>query len=339
MRILNAPSNPAGQMSLTAQAARHAGLDAMSCTYFDHPFGYPVDHSLGLRRGGYRPTDVLKVGAFFAWAAARFDVFHFHAGNTLLPCHADLPILRAMGRTLVAEFWGSEARLPSIARRRNPHLPPLADGDEPSIRRNLDLLGRYIPTALVCDHELREYVAPYFHRVVMVRQRLDTRAFVPSFPDPSEKLPWVMHAPSNPALKGSDVVDRVVGGLERRGLCRYRRVTGTSHAETLRICATADVIVDQLRLGIHGVFALEGMAMGKPVLLHIRPDIRETYPSDLPLVQADPDSFESVLTRLLEDGAERHRLGRAGRAYVERVHDLSVVGPRLAEVYRSLRRT
>ena len=40
--------------------------------------------------------------------------------------------------------------------------------------------------------------------------------------------------------------------------------------------AKADVIVDQLRCGSHGVFAVEAMATGKPVLCYIRDELVET---------------------------------------------------------------
>jgi hypothetical protein len=41
-------------------------------------------------------------------------------------------------------------------------------------------------------------------------------------------------------------------------------VEGLPHEEARKRYARADIVVDQLNAGWHGVFALEAMALGKP---------------------------------------------------------------------------
>jgi glycosyltransferase involved in cell wall biosynthesis len=52
------------------------------------------------------------------------------------------------------------------------------------------------------------------------------------------------------------------------------------------------------------------------------------------LVAADADAFATRILSLLDDAAQRERLGRAARQYVERAHDWGVTGERLEAIYR-----
>src|SRR5690606_40172359 len=75
--------------------------------------------------------------------------------------------------------------------------------------------------------------------------------------------PVVVHVPSNPWLKGSDVVDAELTRLAERGVVDYRRVSGIASAEMPAVLAEADIVVDQLRMGLYGVAACEAMAGGR----------------------------------------------------------------------------
>ena len=52
-------------------------------------------------------------------------------------------------------------------------------------------------------------------------------------------------------------------------------VEGVPHEQARKRYAKADIIIDQLLVGWHGVFALEAMALGKPVITYLKPDVIE----------------------------------------------------------------
>ncbi len=54
-------------------------------------------------------------------------------------------------------------------------------------------------------------------------------------------------------------------------------------------------------------------------------------------VALDTESFVRGVLRLLDDSAERARLGRAGRHYVEAHHDWNMIADRLAAIYAGVR--
>jgi glycosyltransferase involved in cell wall biosynthesis len=90
----------------------------------------------------------------------------------------------------------------------------------------------------------------------------------------------------------------------------------------------------------HGVFAIECMAYGKPVVTHLDPEAveqtQQAFGLKVPIVAATKDDLVEKLGPLVESFELRSRLGAEGRAYVERVHDIDKVADRFIEIYRSI---
>ncbi len=85
---------------------------------------------------------------------------------------------------------------------------------------------------------------------------------------------------------------------------------------------------------------LEAMACGTPVITSDKTtgSLQPGY-EDALCVARDTDTFARGVLHLLDDSAERTRLGRAGRHYVESHHDWHVIANRLTEIYASVRPT
>jgi len=117
-------------------------------------------------------------------------------------------------------------------------------------------------------------------------------------------------------------------------------VEGLHHDAARELYARADIVVDQLNAGWHGVFALESMALGKPVVAHIDAATAERsergFGIRLPIVPATKETLAGALRPLVEQPALRREIGAQSRAYVEQVHDIDRVADRLLDVYRSL---
>jgi glycosyltransferase involved in cell wall biosynthesis len=147
----------------------------------------------------------------------------------------------------------------------------------------------------------------------------------------------VVHSPTDLAAKGTEFVRRATSELEAVGApIEYVEVHGLSHSRALEVYRSADLVVDQLCAGGHGVFAAEAMGLAKPVVCYLLPELEAKYPSDLPLINANPDTVKQVLADWMERPRERHERGLASRAYAERMHDHRVVAARLLEVYETL---
>ena len=93
------------------------------------------------------------------------------------------------------------------------------------------------------------------------------------------------------------------------------------------------MVVDQLRIGWYGVLAVEGMALGKAVISHVRNDLQHHLGSNPPLAYADPTSIKETLRNLIRDAGQRELLGRRARDYCVQTHDAQVVARQLSGIY------
>jgi len=164
------------------------------------------------------------------------------------------------------------------------------------------------------------------------------RDWEPAPAEPSGLVVRVAHAPSKRAVKGTDAVIAAVESLRARGApIALDLIEGVPNREARLRYAAADVIVDQLKIGWYGMFAIESMALAKPVVVHLdeeaAAETEEAFGLELPLVRADEGNLEDVLAGLLEVRETLPELGRRSRAYVEQVHAHTSVAKRVLEIY------
>ena len=215
MRVLLAPIEIAGQIGITARALRTLGIDAVSCNYRykGSPYGYVCDKDLGPNGQSSRLLRQILQFNFILASVFRYDVFHFNFGKTLIKHSRDIPFLKRLGKKLVMEFWGNDARMDDAGEMAVPRR--LVNKDSSKILHKLRRLGQYIDVALVADLELKGYVEPFFRRVELVPQRIELDTYVPRYPDPAKRRPLVAHAPTDRKIKGTEYVLAAVEKLKR----------------------------------------------------------------------------------------------------------------------------
>jgi glycosyltransferase involved in cell wall biosynthesis len=308
VRVTHCPVNIAGIPWENVQALRRKGIDAR-LVVFERGTLHP-EADLSLDRHGPLPQKLAQQFAAFARLAPQTDIFHFYFGLTLIPKSLQFPLLRALGKKSVFHYLGSDIRGKTPAE--------LAFGK----RAGAEIIGSYAATRWVPD----AHVIP---------PGLDLRPFTPVPPSDNPR-PLVVHAPSNREKKGTRFVIEACEQLD----VELDIVEGVPHDVARERYARADIVVDQLNAGWHGVFALESMALGKPVVAHIDAATAERsergFGVRLPIVPATKETLVEALRPLVEQPALRREIGAQSRAYVEQVHDIDRMADRLLDVYRSL---
>src|SRR5204862_7657294 len=111
--------------------------------------------------------------------------------------------------------------------------------------------------------------------------------------------PVVLHAPSNRARKGTERVIAACAGLA----VELEIVEGLHHDEARERYRRADIVVDQLNAGWYGIFAIEAMALGQPVVSFLHDEARgrtgEAFGLDVPIVQATRETLARALRPLV----------------------------------------
>jgi glycosyltransferase involved in cell wall biosynthesis len=301
--------NFAGIGWTNVQALRRKGVDARLVVFNTQPAHPEADENLHLPRG---PAWRRQAAQFRALAKLlrSTDVFHFYFGLTLVPKRIQFPILKAARKKSVFHFVGSDIRGKSpdeLAYGR------LADAQ---IVGSYDA-ARWIPAA--------EVVPP----------GIDLSAIEPT-PPRADGPVRVAHAALSRRRKGTELV---VAACEEVGL-ELDVIENVRHDEVGPRLARADIVVDQLNSGWYGLFAIEAMAYGKPVVGYIHDEAATrtaaAFGVDVPIVRTTKEILATDLRTLAGSDEELRLRGAAGRAYVERVHDADKMADRLIDIYSRL---
>jgi glycosyltransferase involved in cell wall biosynthesis len=308
LRVVHCPVNIAGVPWANVQALRRKGVDARLVVFERGRLHPEADWSLD-RRGGFARKQLTQWGAL-ARLLPHTDLFHFYFGLTLVPKSVQFPILRALRKQSVYHFLGTDIR----------GKPPaeLTYGR----RAGAQIVGSYDAVRWVPEAEV-------------VPPGIDLSAYTP-VPPSDRTPPVVVHAPSSRAKKGTE---HVITACEELPV-ELELVEGLHHDEARKRYERADIVVDQLNAGWYGLFAIESMALGKPVVTFLHEEAvrrtEEAFGVEVPIVSATRENLAERLRPLIESPEERGRLGAAGRAYVEQVHDIDRIADRLLAIYSRL---
>jgi glycosyltransferase involved in cell wall biosynthesis len=308
LRVTHCPVNTAGVPWQNVQALRRKGVDARLVVFERYRLHPEADWSLD-RSEGFLRRQLVQARAL-AQLLPQTDVFHFYFALTLVPKSLQFPILRAARKRSVMHFLGSDIR-----GKRPAELAWAA-------RAGARIVGSYDATRWVPEAEV-------------VPPGIDLRDYTPVPPSDTRK-PVVLHAPSNRRRKGTE---HVIAASEQLPV-ELEIVEGLHHDEARRRYARADIVVDQLNAGWYGLFAIEAMALGKPVVAFLHEGAvartEDAFDTRVPIVSATADTLVERLRPLVEDAQERRRIGAASRAYVEQVHDVDRIANRLLDIYARL---
>ncbi|MDP9308727.1 MAG: glycosyltransferase family 4 protein [Actinomycetota bacterium] len=103
----------------------------------------------------------------------------------------------------------------------------------------------------------------------------------------------------------------------------------------------ADVVLDQFLIGTFGAVAPEAMSCGRPVIMAFDAAHHAwCFPVLPPVIDArTPEEIHVALARLAGNTAERDRIGRAGRAWIEEHHNSRIVVERQLKIYENVLQT
>jgi glycosyltransferase involved in cell wall biosynthesis len=291
------------------QALRRRGVDARLVVFERYRLHPEADWSLDrpsgfLRRQGVQWRALLKL-------LPQTDVFHFYFGLTLVPKSVQFPILRALRKRSVFHYLGSDIRGKTPAQ--------LAFGK----RADAEIVGSYDAIRWVPEAEV-------------VPPGIDLSRYEPVTVSDTVTRPVIVHAPSSRRRKGTEHVLAACEGLD----AELELVEGLHHDEARERYGRADIVVDQLNAGWYGLFAIEAMALGKPVLAFLHDEAvrrtEEAFGVRVPIVNVTKATLRPQLEELVADTERRRRIGAESRAYVERVHDVERIADSLLDIYARL---
>jgi hypothetical protein len=342
-RVFQGVRGQAGQPRAFTDALKSQGIHSECYCYSVNNFSYDHDHALDFAN----LQDPIYFQHFFKDLYEKFDIFHFHANSFFSSKHAEYPsfqdlyLLRDLGKKIVFHFRGSEVRIESECRKQNPYhfydLPDLNvakirfDRPDDTQKKVIHLIRSVAHRIYANDPEIQSYIP----EATIVPRAFFTTAHQPIYA--SQQRPLVCHAPSRRALKGTDSVISAVNKLKRKGLdFDFKLIENVSHKDAIKAYRSADIIIDQLRIGWYGVLSVEAMALGKPVMCYIRDDLKQHLPSPAPLIMTTIDTVEKDLEHLILSQDLRNTFGANGLAYFKKNHSIETIGDFLKKDFQKL---
>ena len=333
MRILHAPHNIANQLTYMARALRDLGHESEVWSLGPSRFEYPSDRTIDNSEGNQH-----EVWRHFIQAVERFDVFHFHFGQSFFPYGGeglpplwDVPVLRMLGKKVFVSFWGSDVRKRKVIETINPwgHLF-LADNqpNDSRIEKSIRVWRTYANRMFVHSTEL----LPHVEGSVVVERNFDLQEWPQTEPADRQR-PLLLHLPSSRARKGTELIVEGIDRLKAEGLeFEFRLLENVSHAEAKSAIREADVLIDQLLVGDFGIISVEAMASNRVSVAYLLDDVKQAYP-DLPVYDVKPDAFVDRMRELISDRKLRQRLAQAGRTFVKKHFSAPTVARHLIGFY------
>lgn len=312
---------------------------------FDHVFVHDPSVTGRLKR-------LVVPYAVFTWALFKFDVFNFYFHGGLLQrtglAHLEFNLLRLAGKKIVVTAYGADVQVAN----KIPNLlfkHALTQDYPGTFRRDPERQARIYHIAKYAHYVLAgvDWVdfLPKWNQLIPGHFAIDTEYWSPR-PEPAPAQagrPFrILHAPNHRTIKGTAFLERACEELRAEGyaleLVVLERVKNSRIREVMW---SVDAVADQFIVGWYAMFALEGMALAKPVLTYLRDDLLELYSlysfaAECPIVNTKVTTIKEQLRRLIENPALCSNLGRKGREYVLKYHSLDYIGALFDGIYREL---
>jgi glycosyltransferase involved in cell wall biosynthesis len=323
-----------------SEAMRELGYESRTCIDVDSTITTRADWD-AFRDDflGGRFSVRVRSYAMFAWAIRHADVFlmYFDLGylrSTPFDWR-EFRLLKLAGKKLIFTPFGADIAVPEhLGRMREPTV-----AQYPELVEQAPLLKRRVLHSLRWrDVAVRPNVTigflPEYDVVWLTALAIDTDQWRPAGEDSGSdgrgEPVVVVSAPNHRSINGTRHLEEAVSRLRDEGLeIDLRILEGRPNEEIRAELQAADIVADQFLDPGYGLFPLEAMAVGKPMLTRMSPIPAELHTEALlscPLVDTNPENLQEQLRRLITNPELRRELGQAGREWVVKYHSHQAVG-------------
>jgi hypothetical protein len=351
MRVLHAPINIGNQPWVLSRYEREFGVESDLHVTYTAAFDYGADRVIS-RNGGKSPADLRDRLLAGLRAPLDYDVLHYYFGKTLL-CwddyvsgndyrYLDLDVAKRLGKPVFFTLQGCDVRIAGESTKldvspcRNDACTLFAA----CLSRDDELRRQFVSHVLPRADRVF-YLNPELHRYVsrgefLPYSSVDIEA-ITVYPPKREGPPKIVHAPSNASIKGTRLILQALEALKKDWEFELVLVQNMAHEQALKVYETADLVIDQVLAGWYGGFAVEAMAMGKPVLCYLRDEDFQCVPEemidDLPITNIRPMHLGEDIALALGRRAEWGEWSQRSRRFVEKWHNPRLIAEAMVELY------
>lgn len=345
---------PIINMGINARAEKLLGVNAVSLVYSTYFLTSNFDIDLS-KWYSLRIIGKLVPFLVFLKACIIADRLHFYCDRGILPSirpyrfnFSELYAYRLLGIEVFLWTYGADVRsLETTKKLGEPNCctncNAIARGclcDEQSRIKKMGKL-RNLSKAIFSMGDMIEYTPGsrndlFFWPIDLYGK--NAHKYEPAYPKDTKEPLRIVHAPNHRMFKGTEFLINAVEELKAEDvLVELVLVEKVPNIKALEIYRSADIMFDQCMVGFHGYFALEGMAIGKPVMCFIRkPEEYLLHPNECPVINTNINSLKEDIRYYANNRQQLNDIGIKGRQYIEEYFALEAFAGRLKEVYQEL---
>lgn len=333
MKIIHLPTSVGTHGYSLACAERRAGYDSVSLVTEKNYLNFKTDIEMIQCKGLHRLLSTYKL---IKKINNDYDIIHFNFGSSLYDMpnkKLDLMDLPFYKKPSFMTFNGSDLRQ-LVDASTNPYTPFSIQEAYRNVsfsykqkKKRTDKILKYVKHCFVITPDLLRFLPegkatllPGLKEAWLNVDKID-RVYAKK-----GKLK-IVHAPTNRKIKGTDIIVSVIDDLNKKYDIELILVENMSHSEALKVYQEADLIIDQIRIGWYGGFAVEAMKMGKPVAVFIN-DYDLKYVSyemknalSNSVINVNPDNLKDKLIEILENRNILDEVSKNAYDYVCEFHN------------------
>lgn len=259
-----------------------------------------------------------------AW---KCDLF-IHYAPAVLPTNLYYPLLKILGKKIITVFWGSDIRYwYAFAEEMRMHevdteVAPFFEyartrsgGSYWDKLRTINTAEKYSDIILAQPDSGQMQTRSY------MRTHIPLNLSEYQFRVPGRVKPLILHAPSVPEAKGTNIILRVIQELKEEGLdFEFRLIENMPNNELRQLLSESDIVVDQLYSATIAGLSAEAMATGNVVLARYMESYSKV-PPNCPVRNTNIFTLKANLRRAILNVEERKDTSHKGRVYTETYND------------------
>jgi hypothetical protein len=295
-----------------------------------------------LRKVVVRAVNLLTRLPLLIYALLTCRVFIFGFGKPFFH-HAELILLRLLGKKIIHVFHGSDNRPPyldgTLVLNGQPDVLGRLFRRTQKIRRNVKWIERWGHYCISLAQTAHHHARPVLDLLGSTGLSVNAPA-ADITPAKGPRRLLVLHAPSNPVAKGTERIRGIIRKLQAKGHdFLYEEIIGRPQEDVLRKLAECSFVVDQCYADTPMAgFATEAAHFGKPAVVggyavdHAR---FVSAQNGLPVeTYCRPEEMEAMMERLLTDEAFRLEAGRRAAWFVSEHWSVRGVAERFMRIVK-----
>lgn len=359
LKIVHLPTTVGGNPNSLSRFLNEIGLHSTCIALQQNYLQYQTDKIIAPEKCGILKLEIRKLLNLFYFVG--YDVVFFNYGRTLFApvCvnnaivsrkylkyflllayniyqtfmqYIELNLIKSLGKKIFVLYQGDDARQGDfISKNFNINIASRVSTSYYNKRSDelkksqICTFTKYADKIYSLNPDLL-YVLPYWAKFLPY-SNISPEEVLPNYTAYINRPLRVAHAPSHRDVKGTDIILSAINRINHdRTFIELELVENMPNIQALEVYKTVDVVIDQLFAGWYGGFAVEAMALGKPVIVYIRMDDLKFVPQemveDMPFICSTPYDIEQTLQEVVKlNNSDLHKISLKSRRYVEKWHN------------------